>query len=310
MTEDNVLDYLNDRNWMKLEKNPTHDVDLFFIYPTIVDESGNHDRTSEITDEVRRKATIAYENMGAAFEDYTNVYVPYYRQIPMDQVESDFPTHYGFLVALYYSDAKRDIFAALDYYFENYNNDRPFILAGHSQGSALTLIVLGEYMKEHPEYYRNMVAAYPLGFGFAQEWLDDNPHLKFATGETDTGVIIGFNVEGPGGKQKSMLLSNNSLNINPLNWKTDETYAPASLNKGTKYDDFGVCSDAQINKERGVVVSTNDKYFELHPDPVSISLFGTVALHGAEYVDFYNNLKENGHKRIQAFMAKKRTEKS
>ena len=32
---------------------------------------------------------------------------------------------------------KADVFAALDYYFENYNHGRPYILAGHSQGSNL-----------------------------------------------------------------------------------------------------------------------------------------------------------------------------
>ena len=31
-----------------------------------------------------------------------------------------------------------DITAALDYYFKNFNNGRPFIIAGHSQGAART----------------------------------------------------------------------------------------------------------------------------------------------------------------------------
>ena len=35
-----------------------------------------------------------------------------------------------------------DITAALDYYFENYNGGRPFIIAGHSQGSAMVLLLL------------------------------------------------------------------------------------------------------------------------------------------------------------------------
>jgi hypothetical protein len=36
----------------------------------------------------------------------------------------------------------------LDYYFENYNNGRPFIIASHSQGSALNSLVLKDYFKE------------------------------------------------------------------------------------------------------------------------------------------------------------------
>ena len=38
-----------------------------------------------------------------------------------------------------------DITAALDYYFENYNQGRPFVIAGHSQGSAILRLVLKRY---------------------------------------------------------------------------------------------------------------------------------------------------------------------
>ncbi|MBQ4402434.1 MAG: DUF3089 domain-containing protein [Synergistaceae bacterium] len=39
--------------------------------------------------------------------------------------------------------------AALDYYFENCNNGRPFIIAVHSQGSMIALLVLKKYFREH-----------------------------------------------------------------------------------------------------------------------------------------------------------------
>ncbi len=38
-----------------------------------------------------------------------------------------------------------DIVAALDYYFDNYNEGRSFILASHSQGSAIASLVLKDY---------------------------------------------------------------------------------------------------------------------------------------------------------------------
>ena len=71
-----------------------------------------------------------------------------------------------------------DITAALDYYFENYNNGRPFIIASHSQGSAINSLVMKSYFKEHPDYYKRMIASYMIGFSLTKDWLKDNPHLK------------------------------------------------------------------------------------------------------------------------------------
>ena len=90
-----------------------------------------------------------------------------------------------------------DISAALDCYFENCNGGRPFIIAGHSQGAAMTKFVLKNYFKEHPDCYERMVAAYVIGYSVTRGELEANPHLKFATGEVDAGVIVSYNTEGP-----------------------------------------------------------------------------------------------------------------
>ena len=57
--------------------------------------------------------------------------------------------------------------------------------------------VLKNYFKEHPDYYKRMVAAYAIGFAITKDDLEAYPHLKFATGESDTGVIVSWNTEGP-----------------------------------------------------------------------------------------------------------------
>ena len=90
-----------------------------------------------------------------------------------------------------------DAFAAFDYYIKNYNNGRPFILASHSQGSNVMIFLLAEYMKEHPEVYKKMIAAYVIGYSVTDDYLAKNPHLKFAEGADDTGVIISYNTEAP-----------------------------------------------------------------------------------------------------------------
>ena len=57
---------------------------------------------------------------------------------------------------------RTDVYAALDYYFEHYNQGRPFILASHYQGSMMLKIALRDYFREHADYLERMVAAYVI----------------------------------------------------------------------------------------------------------------------------------------------------
>ena len=208
-----------------------------------------------------------------------------------------------------------DITAALDFYFEHCNGGRPFIIAGHSQGSAMILTLLRTYFKDHPEYYKRMVAAYTIGYSVTDEYLATNPHLKFATGETDTGVIIAWNTEGPRNVETNahnVVVLPHTRSINPINWKMDETYAPASMNLGSlvanektgepEIGDIG--ADAQINLARGVVV-THAKAEELPEEQATTSaeFFGIDGRHAYDYTYYYNNIKDNVAKRVAAYLA-------
>jgi hypothetical protein len=206
--------------------------------------------------------------------------------------------------------------AALDYYFENYNNGRPFIIAGHSQGSAIIRLVLKKYFKEHPDYYKRMIAAYVIGYAVTKDDLEACPYLKFATGESDTGVIVSWNTEGRKNVEenvKTAVLLPGAISINPLNWKRDDTYAPASENLGSltanekgepEIGDVG--ADAQIVPERGVIV-TNAKASPLPEDFIEISsaFFGSDGRHASDYSYYYNNIKDNVAKRIASYKANK-----
>ncbi|HJJ38644.1 MAG TPA: DUF3089 domain-containing protein [Methanocorpusculum sp.] len=318
------LDYSNPDNWMIQTENPVHEVDLFYIYPSTVSEATESNGISDISDEMMLIANRWYSVQGTAFADYCNVYAPYYRQLSMDK-GLELREHDAYTDYLRKTEPKADIYAAIDYYFKNINNGRPYILAGHSQGSALIQIVLEEYMKDHPEYYKNMVAAYSIGWGVNQEWLDANPHLKFAEGETDTGVIISWNTEYPKSSGDNIVVGEHALVINPLNWKTDETYADKSLNKGSLTDFEGHVTvlpaafidvpeyeperciiaglyDAQIDNERGVLTCRD--ILAVIPDIGPGKVFGDGSMHTVDYDLYYINIKENGKKRIDAFLAK------
>ena len=66
---------------------------------------------------------------------------------------------------------------------------RPIVLAGFSQGAELSLRLLEECFDEE-ELNRQLAACYAIGWSITEEELKEHPHMKFAEGETDTGVIV------------------------------------------------------------------------------------------------------------------------
>ncbi|MBQ9629770.1 MAG: DUF3089 domain-containing protein, partial [Synergistaceae bacterium] len=190
---DKSPDYSKPENWCNLPEI-TKDVDTFFIYPTeyMGFNEGDPDYATLDNAEMIQGAKACYVLQASAYEDSTNVFMPYYRQAAL-RYAGEVRKKTGNGDAIFSGIPYSDITSALDYYFEHYNNGRPFIIAGHSQGSGIASFVLKKYFKEHPEYYKRMIAAYIIGFSVTKGDLEANPHLKFATGETDTGVIISWN---------------------------------------------------------------------------------------------------------------------
>ena len=312
-----ILDYSQKNNWCKFPEI-TKDIDTFYIFATeyIMGSfaEGAQDYGTLDNQEMLDGMEVEYLEHATAYADATNVFAPYYRQSGLKLAGKIYRRDGNFEAALIGTPID-DITAALDYYFEHYNEGRPFIIAGHSQGSALVKVVLMKYFKDHPDYYQRMVAAYVIGYSVTKEDLENYPYLRFATGESDAGVIVSWNTEGPKNVEfnaKTVVLLPNAISINPLNWKRDETYAPASENLGSlvvneqtgepEIGDLG--ADAQVCLARGTVV-TNAKAVPMPEDAAKVAaeFFGPDGHHGEDYTYFYNNIKDNVAKRIATYQS-------
>ncbi len=303
------IDYSQKSCWFKYPEI-TKEFDTFYIYSTVYFGVGDGDPDYATLDnaEMLEGVKIEHAIKSSVFEESTNVFIPYYRQAGL-KIEAEAWMNNGEIdTPLLAGSPYGDITDALDYYFKNINGGRPFFIAGHSQGAAILRLVLKGYFKEHPEYYKRMVAAYAIGYSITKDDLKANPHMKFATGETDTGVIISWHAEGPKNVEANapipnLVIQKGGISINPLNWKRDETYAPASMNLGsividetgaTEIRDIG--ADAQVSLARGTVV-TNAKAV---PNEMT-DLAGPQSYHQDDYSIFYNNIKDNVAKRSAAF---------
>lgn len=144
-------DYSQKSCWYKIPEI-TKDVDTFYVYATeyIMGslEEGAPDYATLDNAEMLAGVPVEYQAHATTFEDSTNVFVPYYRQSGLQYAGEVFKKT-GNIDAAISGMCYNDIAAALDYYFEHYNGGRPFIISGHSQGSAIVRLVLKKYFKEH-----------------------------------------------------------------------------------------------------------------------------------------------------------------
>jgi len=302
-----VTDYANPEYWLSLPASTEKTVDVFYLYPTVFQKvDKNEPNVCDIDNPVMLKnSKLALAFQASAFEPVGNLFAPYYRQADAAYTLALPLAEQGKVIG---GIPTADAVAAFDYYIQNYNQGRPFILAGHSQGSNVLLYLLSGYLKEHPKVQERMIAAYVIGYSVTPEYLAKNPHLKFAQGPQDTGVIISYNTEAPKMEGKSPVVLPGALVINPISWTRGEKTATAAESLGSvdmdatgKMVTLQHYADARVSKERGVVICSTVDVNKLSPGN---QVFPKGVYHHYDYLFYYYNLRENAATRTENFLNK------
>lgn len=280
------------------------DADVFYVTPTCVwdwkDSTGRTVHYMDVENPEQRAATDASTRLGyELFRKSCNFFSPYYRQITMgswfgteEEIEEKYKT------------AHQDIVNAFHYYMEHLNGGRPFFLAGHSQGAKAIIRLIEDTMTE--EQYSRMIAAYAFGFAISGSELEKYPYLRPAVGPDDCGVIICYNsVSTP--EAISPAFKSNTVCINPINWRTDSTYAPASENAGSVFFHRSGRSDTLFNAvgarilPREHVLRIDGLDDEEYFIPSISGLFPKGNYHVQEINLYFLNLQQNIADRLRSY---------
>jgi len=310
-------DYSNPANWLVLpsSKASKKKVDVFFLYPTVYQQSSPSDpMVCAINNpQMQSGAKAAFSRTATAYSPVANIYAPYYQQaaisvltLPLDQQQS-----------IVGGTPTTDALAAFDYYIKHYNKGRPFILAGHSQGSNIMINLMAQYMKKNLDVDKRMIASYVPGYSITPEYLSQNPELKFAQGPDDTGVIISFNTTSPAPQMADPVVLPGAMVINPITWTRSETPATAAQNLGgiaVGSNGYAVLdangnpqkvmnyADAQINTAKGTLICSTANPTTLDPGN---SLVAAGIYHNYDYPFYYFDIRANATARIAHYFAKK-----
>jgi hypothetical protein len=203
-----------------------------------------------------------------------------------------------------------DAVAAFRHYLKHWNDGRPYILFGHSQGS----VNLYEVMKRCPEISteNGFVAAYLLGLPYTSgsKILSDfkGRNISPAKGADDISVIIGWNTQSTDAVNPIYAMPGAYV-INPLNWRTDETPATPEQNIESVFYYYNVvnprlrhermknlCGAVIDNSQGALIVDLpSNSYWDAH------EFVGKGVFHMNDFWFFAGNLVANVPVRLDAW---------
>ena len=295
-------DYSDAANWAYLEtENTDKTADVFFICPSVYGGSDDACNMS-LSDADTKESFVGAINMEKGIYDAdSRFFAPYYRQIGLNVYDMPEADREPYLETAY-----ADVRDAFLYYMDNYNEGRPIVLAGFSQGADMCLRLMKDLFDDEA-LTDQLVACYAIGWRITEEDMAEYPQLKMAAGESDTGVIVSFNSEAEDITDSLVIPEGTkTFAINPLNWKTDSTPADKSQNLGACFTDYSGEITSEIPELTGAYIDETRgalKVPDVSPEdyPAGLSIFTDGVYHLYDYQFFYRNLQDNVQTRILTF---------
>lgn len=191
-----------------------HEVDVFFVHPTTFDKGKAWN--ANLGDSALNLVTDQYaiRHQASIFNAAGRIYAPRYRQLNLGGFYSPDTTSMKRGVSLAYQDVR----TAFMHYLERWNEGRPIIMAGHSQGARHVQALLKEFF-DGKALQDQLVAAYAPGWPFAAEMFE---HIPVCENPSQTACIAGWASwrEGTKPKEYDPWYTNASV-VNPVSWQID-----------------------------------------------------------------------------------------
>ena len=263
------------------------EVDVFYVHPTVYGKGPLWNASLDMKKINRRVDKYPVRLQASVFNASCRVYAPRYRQAVVS-VFYDESADGDRALNLAYQDVKR----AFEYFLEHQNNGRPFIIAGHSQGTHHTRRLLRE-MIDTTDLKDRMVAAYIIGFTLVDTLYEN---LNICESADETGCYVTWM-----SYKKDFVPDGvwhmKTQSINPLTWTTDtgnvivEDYSSTVVFNPKRIRTRKM--EVQIADIGGKVlwVDTKAPWFRFMKN-----------LHVADYGLFYMDIRQNVKARIDAFV--------
>lgn len=273
-------------------KDRTRDtsIDIFFLHPTTLTSKFHGNFNGQFSDDTLNAKTdyssILYQ--ASVFNSQANIFAPRYRQAHIQMYYYPDTTRALESFELAYQDVKKAFL-----HYVRLNRNKPFIIAGHSQGTQHAKRLISECI-DGKALQDKLVMAYLIGMPVVDgSFKKINP----CKDSTQTGCYVSWrtfreNFEGPEylKKEKPVTVTN------PLNWRTDSALADRSLHKGAVLMNY----NKKIPAPSYAMVHRNILWVSRPKFPGS-ALYTSKNYHVGDYNLFYFNIREDVIRRIKFY---------
>ena len=282
-------------------------VSVFFIHPTGYFRGEHWNSPLQPNSAASHNRRWMMANMASVFSDFA-VYAPKYREATIyaffDMEDEDGRA------AL--DRAYHDVRAAFDAFIER-NSGRPYILAGHSQGSLHGIRLLREI--ETGPYAQQLVAAYLAGG--TQQSMTKDLLTPLCAGAGQTGCYVAWSTYGASYEASEEDLLDPFVCVNPISWQMNGS-AQRVRHKGM-LPEVGAVSfrvigedtvpfDALPSHAAPLAAYTGARCDQgllrvRIPNPSDFKPFTPGDYHNYDYSLFHADVKANAHYRVQQYLA-------
>ena len=267
--------------------------DVFFIHPTTFTKKKDKQISNAAIDDTFIAAKTDYSSIlyqASVFNASCRIYAPRYRQAHIHNFFSKDKA----AAEEAFQKAYEDIRISFKYYMQHWNEGRPIIIAGHSQGALMAERLLKEFF-EGKELAKKLVAAYVIGWPVPKEYFTSLPMCKDSL---QTACVVSWRTYRKGYIPRYLKYDNgNALATNPLTWTTTGEYASKKLNLGSVLTNFNKIfthtTDARV--VNGLLYVKKPRF------PWSF-LYLTRNYHIADINLFYMNLRDNIRTRTTTYI--------
>ena len=285
--------------------------DVFFIHPTSYFSMENWNQPIDDAATNARTDSGSIRNQASVFQLCCRVYAPRYRQMSVAGFLSPSASSKA-AMDLAYSDVKR----AFDYYLAHYNHGRPFIIAGHSQGSRHARRLIEEEIAGTP-LRKQFVAGYIAGNWIEEGWFAKLKTIKPCDRADDTGCVLTWNTLADGADAQAQrvdfarrsgappeLANQPFVCTNPLTWTRSTQLAQASLDIGGWVYGRGT-RPRPIDPHLVSARCDDGALFVSEPADIAyrIAILPGGNYHNYDYQLAYINIRKNAKDRADAFVA-------
>ena len=252
-------------------------IDVFYLHPTSYHSGDNWN--ASLSDAALNSSRTDYllHNQASVFAGVARLYAPHYRQMHIESYTDLTNGYPAFHLAF------SDVRAAFMHYWNNWNKGRPFIIAGHSQGTNHAERLIKEVILSDEKMFKQLKIAYLLGMPImtiSDEFVPCEEESQVDCFVSWRSFRSGFYPSNP--------IGDSIVSINPILWTSTDSLSKYTDHRGVLFP------NGKLKYPQSLSVKNHQGMLSVErPKGIILRQYKRDDYHVADINLFWLNIREN-----------------